>query len=195
MTMSYLWTGMILISVIFSFLTGQTEQVSTASLQGATTAIDLCLTMAGGLCLWSGMMEVMRQSGLSNQVANALRPLLKHLFPEVAKDEAVMEHISANLSANFLGLGNAATPLGIQSAKGLAKYSKNGRATASLCLFVVCNTASIQAIPSTIASLRLATGSASPFEILPALWLTSATALTVGIALCKIWEHFGRKTP
>lgn len=193
MTMTYLWTGMMLLSVVFACLTGRTTEVSTASLEGASNAVELVLSMTGVICLWTGMMEVMRQCGLAQKLSLCLKPLLKRLFPDVAQEEKIMTDISANVSANLLGLGNAATPLGIQAAKGLATQSKNGLATPSLCLFVVCNTASIQLIPSTIASLRAATGSENPFEILPAVWISSAASLTVGIAACHWFQSRERK--
>ncbi len=193
MIMSYLFTGMFLVSVLCAFLTGNTQAVSTASLEGATTALNLALAMAGVICLWTGVMEVMNQCGLSQALATLLKPLLKRLFPDVAEEGKVLGDISANVSANLLGLGNAATPLGIQAAKGLATHAKNGVATPSLCLFIVCNTASIQLIPTTVASLRSATGSAAPLEILPAVWLTSLCSISVGIAVCKILEFLERK--
>ncbi|MFI3254373.1 MAG: nucleoside recognition domain-containing protein [Eubacteriales bacterium] len=191
MTMSYLWTILLVISVFFAFITGNIEEVSFASIQGGQSAVELCFSMTGAICFWSGMMEVMRQCGLIEKLAKLLRPLLKWLFPDVAENQKTMGDISANISANFLGLGNAATPLGLQAAKGLATYSKGGRATDSLCLFIVCNTASIQLIPSTVASLRAACGSENPFEILPAVWITSLGSVAVGILLCRFFSRWG----
>lgn len=189
MTMSYLWTTLLFFSVCFAFLNGTTAEVSTASLEGASSAVELCISMTGTICLWTGVMEVLRQCGLADKLAQALHPLLKKLFPDVAKDKEVLGNISANFSANFFGLGNAATPLGLQAVKGLASHCKDkSTASPSLCLFIVCNTASIQLIPSTVASLRSATGSENPFEILPSVWLSSTLSVTVGIALCKLLE-------
>lgn len=193
MAMTYLWTGMMVVSVLFAFLTGQEAEVSQASLEGATSAIQLSISMAGILCLWSGMMEVMGQCGLAKKLAQGLSPLLKRLFPDANSD--TLSSISANMSANLLGLGNAATPMGLQAAKGLSTSAKNGIATPSLCLFIVCNTASIQLIPSTVASLRAATGSQSPLEILPAVWITSFSSLTVGILMCKVFQHYWGRSP
>ncbi len=190
MTMSYVWTVLLVISVVFAFITGNTQEVSVASVEGGSSAVELCLSMAGVICFWSGMMEVMRQCGLVEKLSKFMSPLLKWLFPEVSEDKKTMGDISANVSANFLGLGNAATPLGLQAAKGLAQYSKGGLATPSLCLFIVCNTASIQLIPSTVASLRVALGSENPYEILPAVWLTSLGSVTVGIFLCKLFQKW-----
>lgn len=190
MTMTYLWTGMMVLSVVSALLTGKEQEVSAASLEGATTAINLALSMTGVICLWSGMMEVMRQCGLLEKLAKLLHPLLRKMFPDVAEDKQILGDISANFSANLLGLGNAATPLGLQAVKGLSTRAKQGIATPSLCLFIVCNTASIQLLPTTIASLRSASGSANPFDILPAVWLTSLASITVGISVCKLCEKY-----
>lgn len=187
MTMTYLWTGMIFCSVLFGFLNNTTQAVSNATLEGATSAVTLCISLTGTICLWTGIMEVLRQCGLAEKLAKLLSPLLGALYPDLKNDPQTMGHISANFSANLLGLGNAATPLGLQAVKGLSTHAK-GVATPSLCLFVVCNTASIQLIPTTIASLRSATGSQSPFEIMPAVWITSLLSLLVGISACKIGE-------
>lgn len=144
--------------------------------------------MAGVLCLWMGVMEVMRRSGLSDGLSRLLRPVLRRLYPEFARDREVMDTISANVSANLLGLGNAATPLGIQAARQMSRRTP-GRASDALCMLVVCNTASIQLIPTTVASVRLAAGCAAPFDILPAVWLASVISVCAGIGAVKL---FGR---
>lgn len=191
MTMTYLWTGMIFCSVLFSLLQGTTQEVAKASLEGATTAVELCLSMTGTICLWSGVMEVLRQCGLSQRLARGMEPLLKRLYPETKKDQRTLENISANVSANLLGLGNAATPLGLKAAEGLSLHSpEKNVASPSLCLLVVCNTASIQLLPTTIASLRAATGSENPLDILPAVWLSSLLSVTFGTTLCKLLERY-----
>ena len=191
--MSMLWTGMVAAAILCGLATGRGPEVAAAAMEGARAAVDLCLSIAGMLCLWSGVMEVMRRSGLSGQLSRLLRPVLGRLFPEAAGDRRIMDSISANVSANLLGLGNAATPLGIEAAKGLAKKSP-GRASDGLCMLIVCNTASIQLIPTTVAAVRAAEGCAAPFDILPAVWLASALSVCTGILACKIlarvWRRF-----
>ena len=162
-----------------------------ATLEGASAGVELCLSMAGVLCLWMGVMEVMRRSGLSEGLSRLLRPVLKRLYPDFAGDRKVMDTVSANVSANLLGLGNAATPLGLEAARLMAERSP-GIASDSLCMLVVCNTASIQLIPTTVASIRAAAGCATPFDILPAVWLASAVALTVGISAAKLFAKIWR---
>ena len=165
--------------------------MAAAAVTGAGDAVELCLSMAGMLCLWTGVMEVMRQSGLAGGLSRLLRPVLGRLFPNGAKDGAVMDSLSANVSANLLGLGNAATPLGIQAAKGMSRKSP-GVASDELCLLVVCNTASIQLLPTTVAAVRAAAGCRSPFDILPAVWLTSALSVAAGIWACRLLSRLWR---
>lgn len=192
MAMTVLWFCMILISILCGAYTGNLPAVSAAAAEGAQAAITLCISMAGMLCLWMGVMEVMRRCGLLSGLQRLLRPLLGRLFPQEAGDPKTMELISANVSANLLGLGNAATPLGIQAAQRMAAASP-GEASDSLCLFVVCNTASIQLIPTTIAAVRSSEGCATPFDILPCVWLTSAVALTAGILAAKLFRRLERR--
>ncbi len=191
MAMSVLWTGMILVAILCGLATGQGEAVAAAAVTGASSGVELCISMAGVLCLWTGVMEVMARSGLSGKLSTLLRPVLKRLFPGFAGDREVMDAVSANISANLLGLGNAATPLGLEASRLMARRSP-GVASDGLCMFVVCNTASIQLIPTTVASLRAAAGSAAPFDILPATWLASTLSVLAGIgaakALSRLWR-------
>lgn len=185
MAMSILWVGMVVISLVCGLATGRGEAVASAAVTGAADGVELCLSMAGILCLWMGVMEVMRRSGLSEKLSRLLRPVLRRLYPDFAEDNKVMDTVSANVSANLLGLGNAATPLGLEASRLMAQRTP-GIASDSLCMLVVCNTASIQLIPTTVASLRAAAGSSSPFDILPAVWLASILSVTVGITAAKL---------
>lgn len=185
MAMSILWVGMVVISLVCGLATGRSEAVASAAVTGAADGVELCLSMAGILCLWMGVMEVMRRSGLSEKLSRLLRPVLRRLYPDFAEDNKVMDTVSANVSANLLGLGNAATPLGLEASRLMAQRTP-GIASDSLCMLVVCNTASIQLIPTTVASLRAAAGSSSPFDILPAVWLASILSVTVGITAAKL---------
>ncbi len=190
--MTIIWTGMAVISVVCGLLTGRGPQVASAAVEGASAAVELSLSIAGMLCLWSGVMEVMRQSGLAEKLSGLLRPVLRALFPQVAGDREIMDSIAANVSANLLGLGNAATPLGLEAARRMARKSR-GTASDSLCMLVVCNTASLQLIPTTVASVRAAAGSAAPFDILPAVWLASSLSVGVGVLACKIFSRLWRR--
>lgn len=191
MAMAWVWTGMVVLSLLFGLFTGRLDAVANAALEGANSAIELSLSMAGILCLWSGVMEIMNVCGLSSALARTFRPLLRRLLPNACRDEETLAAISANVSANLLGLGNAATPLGIRAARRMARGC-DGVASDELCLLVVLNTASIQLLPATIASVRAAAGCRTPFDILPAVWLASALSVTVGLLTARLLSRRGK---
>ena len=191
---------MITFSVIFGLLSGNIDAVGAAALDGAAAAVALCIAICGATMLWSGIMEIMRQAGLAQKLSRLFRPVLNRLFPQTRENEDAMEALSANVSANLLGLGNAATPLGIRAASEIVKMTKSGTAsddhkTASddLCMLVVLNSASIQLIPATVAAVRASAGARAPFDILPAVWITSAASLIAGIAVSKILRRFSKR--
>ena len=190
MVMSYIWTGLILISVICAGILGNASFLSTALLEGAQAGITLGISIAGAVCLWSGVGRLMEAAGVTGFLARMLRPVLYRLFPSSATDPALAGDLSANICANFLGLGNAATPMGISAAK---RMKRGDRATDELCRLIVLNTASIQLIPSNVAAVRAALGCATPFDILPAVWVTSLCSAGLGVAaavfLGKVWHH------
>ena len=191
MAMTVIWTGMTALSLLCALALGNAGGLASAALDGAAQAIQLGISMAGVLCLWMGIMEVMDRAGLATKLADLLRPVLRRLFPDFSNDRGVMDTIASNVSANLLGLGNAATPLGMEAARRMARRTP-GVASDSLCMLVVCNTASIQLIPTTVASVRAAQGCAAPFDILPAVWLASALSVGVGILACKIFARLWR---
>ena len=182
--MTWIWTIFLLLSVIFAVGSGQTAALSAAVLEGAGSSVTLALSLAGPLCLWSGLARVMEDSGLTDRLARLLSPVLRRLFPGAWADKAAREALCGNLSANLLGLGNAATPLGIRAVRQMA-LGAEGRASDELCRLVVLNTASIQLIPATVAAVRAGLGSAAPFDILPAVWITSVCSVTVGLLAAK----------
>jgi len=192
MTMSLIWVLMIICSVVFSILGGCTEAVSAAAMEGATAGITLSMTLAGSLCLWSGLAKVMEKGGINRILAKILSPILARIYPMTSKDETAMGYLSANISANLLGLGNAATPLGIAATKRMKVLQGSDEAGDELCRLIIMNTASIQLIPSTVAAARAAAGSVSPFDILPAVWVTSLCSVIAGLTAAfffsKIWR-------
>ena len=192
MEISCIWSGMVVLSLLFGIATGNLEKVANGALEGARTAVELSLSMAGILCLWTGVMEVMNACGISAGLARLFRPLLRRLLPDASRDEETLAAVSANVSANLLGLGNAATPLGIRAARRMARGC-GGTASDELCLLVVLNTASIQLIPATIASVRAAAGCGTPFDILPAVWLASAVSVAAGLTAARLLSRGGRR--
>ena len=193
MLMSYLFTGMLLISVIAALLTGNGYHLAGAVSQGAQSGITLVISLAGSICLWTGVGKLMEKSGITDKLSKLLRPVLGRLFPSTRKDKILSGHLSANVCANLLGLGNAATPMGIQAAKRLAARGKKGVAGDELCRLIVLNTASIQLIPANVAAVRASLGCSSPFDILPAVWVTSVCSATLGLLaawlLGKVWKQ------
>ena len=194
MALSILWAGLVTGALLFGAISGRLDAVSAAALEGASTATELCIAMAGALALWSGVMELLRASGLAAGLARVFRPVLRRLFPQASRDAETLSALSANVTANLLGLGNAATPLGIRAAERMARESP-GRASDELCRLVVLNTASIQLFPATVASLRSAAGCRTPLDILPAIWLTSAASVTVGLLAERLLSRDGTERP
>lgn len=190
MAMAWVWTVMVVLSLVCGLVTGRIDAVANAAFEGAASAVELCIEMAGVMCLWSGVMEIMNACGLSSLLARSFRPVLRRLLPQASKDDETLSAISANVSANLLGLGNAATPLGIRAARRMA-VGCGGIASNELCMLVVLNTASIQLLPTTIASVRAAAGSASPFDILPAVWISSILSVAAGLAAAAILSRLG----
>ncbi len=192
MAMAWIWTIMVVFAVIYGLISGNIDAVGGAALEGAGAAVTLCIGICGVTCLWTGVMEIMRRSGLSNSLKTLFLPVLSLLFPSSKKNKDAMEAVSANVSANLLGLGNAATPLGIKAASEMSRLSRGGSASDDLCMLVIINTASIQLIPATIAAIRAAAGASKPFDILPAVWIASFSSLIVGIIMAKllkrVWE-------
>ncbi len=191
MAMAWLWTGMVLISLIFGALTGNLSSLSAAALEGAQSAVELCFTMCGVMCLWTGVMELMDQCALTDKIAALFRPLLRRLLPQASRDSETLAAVSANLSADLLGLGNAATPLGIRAARRMSRGC-GGIASDELCLLVVLNTASIQLLPTTLAGVRASLGAADPFDILPCVWLVSLLSVLAGLLAAKVLARFWR---
>lgn len=181
MIMSYIWTLFICISILSALLLGNGSAVAAAIPGGAQAGITLAISLAGSICLWTGLGKLMEHTGIMGFLSRLFRPLLKRIFPSSDADPVLAGSLSANICANFLGLGNAATPMGIQAAQRLAGQSKDGIASDELCRLVVLNTASIQLIPANVAAIRTSLGCAAPFDILPAVWVTSLCSAGLGV--------------
>ncbi len=191
MVMSYIFTGCLAVSIFAAILTGSGGALGVAVLQGAQSGITLAISIAGPICLWSGVGYVMEKARITKALSRLLSPLLFRIFPTARKNTTLSGSLSANICANFLGLGNAATPMGIQAAEHLAK-GIGGVASDELCRLIVLNTASIQLIPSTVAALRASLGCNTPFDILPAVWVTSLCSAGLGLTAAwgfgKVWR-------
>jgi spore maturation protein A len=201
MAMSILLVVIMLCAILFSLFQGTAAEMSSGLLDGAKDAVNLALSMAGVICLWCGVVEVMRRCGLMEKLAGLLRLPLSALFPEARKDDGLRGDIAASVSANLLGLGNAATPLSIRAATKLREVSElkhpsigpgGPTASDSVCTLVILGSCSIQIIPATIAAARASQGAASPFDILPAVWIATviscAAGLLAGFLLKRVWR-------
>jgi spore maturation protein A len=199
--MNWIWFALIALSVVCGLFTGRINEVSQAALGGACDSVSLFLTLLGSICLWNGLMKIAESCGITRLLASLMSPVVKRLFPDLPPSGAGMKAISMNIAANFLGLGNAATPFGLQAMNEMAKKSpQKGVATDSMVMFIVINTASLQLIPTTIAVIRMKCGSTAPFDILPCVWLASFVTLICGIMFARIFEKSNRlkvtlKTP
>ena len=172
----------------FAATTGHMGELSAACVTSAGTAVTLIVTLAGVICLWSGIMRVCSACGLTKKIAELLKPLLTRLFRGINPNGEALGYISMNLTANMLGLGNASTPLGIKAMQLLESEENCGDVpTSNMTLLTVLNTASLQILPTTVAALRLKHGSAAPMEILPAVWAVSAVCVTLTVVFTKVW--------
>lgn len=192
MVMSWIWTGILAISLLCAAMLDKGNALAAAVVQGAQSGITLAISIAGSICLWTGVGKLMERAGMTRVLSKLLSPLLRRLFPSIQKDETARHYLCANICANILGLGNAATPMGIQAAKRLVDPKYPSVATDELCRLIVLNTASIQLIPANVAAVRAGLGAAAPFDILPAVWVTSLCSAALGLTAAWIMGEVKR---
>lgn len=190
--LNYLWGFLIILSIIVGVVTGTQQEVATGMLNGASSGVELVLKLTATMCLWNGIMKIAEKSGLNQKAAKLLAPVLRLIFPRV-KDRDTLTAISMNVSANLIGLGNAATPLGLHAMRKLQEHNPDKtQPTKDMIRFVIMNTASITIIPTTIAMLRQKQGAAEPFDIVPMVIITSFAALTLALLAATAAEKFKR---
>lgn len=181
MVMNWIWIGLLCISLTGALITGNGAALGAAVASGAQSGITLAISISGTICLWTGVGALMEKAGLTEKLSRLLRPLLYRIFPSTRSNPQLAHNLSANICANLLGLGNAATPMGIRAVKQMVDPKEPKTATDEMCRLIVLNTASIQLIPSTVAAVRSSLGCASPFDILPAVWITSLASASLGV--------------
>lgn len=192
--MNYVWPVMILFAFISAIITGNMGNLSSAVIQGGQDAVSLLLRLVSMLCLWGGIMEIAQEAGITAAFSKILSPAMKLIFPRLKKNKYALEAISMNITANILGLGNAATPLGLEAMRRLQLVNEDEkRASDEMVVFVVMNTAAMHIIPTTVATMRGQYGSQSPMEIMPASIFTSACALTVAVFFAKLGNRLGKR--
>lgn len=182
--MNLLWGMMILISIAFSFVGGNVSETLNAGFSGAASAIEVVLSFAGVMCLWTGLLKAAEACGISKLIKKLLSPIIKFLFPNLDKKSPALEFISLNITANLLGLGNGATPMGIKAMKALDRGDDTP--TDEMCMFIVLNTTAFQLIPTSILALRSGFGSENPFSVIVPIWITSSVSLIVSIFCVKL---------
>lgn len=188
--MGLVWCIMLVFSIFSAFFQGKSGVLTFAALDGTNSAVTLCISLTGAMCLWCGFAKLMERGGLTEKLGKLLRPIFRFLFPEAAKDNVALGYLTANISANLLGLGNAATPMGIAAVKRMQALSKTQTATDEMCRLIVLNSASIQILPTTVAAVRASCGALAPFDILPAVWLTSVCSVCAGLLAAKCLRRF-----
>lgn len=186
--LNYIWSGMLITGFIIAVINGRVSEVTKAAVDSAGKAIELSIALLGILCLWTGLMSIAEKSGLIRYITKLFKPLMKLLFPGIPQNHPAAGAVIMNLSANFLGLGNAATPLGLKAMGELQKLNpEKSSATDSMCMFLVLNTAAVQLIPTTVIAIRAEAGSANPAEIITAVWITSICATIAGIIFVRLF--------
>lgn len=192
--LNILWGAMLLIGIVYGAATGRMNQVTDAALSSAKEAVSLCITMAGIVAMWVGVMEIAKSSGLVERLTGKMQPLLRFLFPGVPKEHRAMEFISANMIANVLGLGWAATPFGLKAMEELAKLEEQrrtvpgGTASNAMCTFLILNISSLQLIPVNIIAYRSQYGSVNPTAIVGPGIAATAVSTVVAVVFCKVME-------
>lgn len=200
--MNYLWGGMILVGVIYGALTGRLDAVTDQALSSAKEAVTLCITMAGVMAFWVGIMRIAERAGMVEQAARRLNPVMSFLFPGVPKDSPARTYIAINMVANFLGLGWAATPAGLSAMKELSKLEedrregllpgpvrKRGIASNEMCTFLIINISSLQLIPVNIIAYRSQYGSVNPAAIVGPGIVATAVSTVVAVVFCKVMDR------
>lgn len=191
--LNVIWGGMIIIGVIYGISTGNIEGINEAIFDSSKEAVSLCITMLGIMSLWMGIMEIAMKSGMVLKLSKALRPMLIRLFPGIKDNDKALEYIAANFAANILGLGWAATPLGLKAMKELKKCSnrEDGVASDEMCTFLVINISSLQLVPVTIIAYRSQYGSVNPERVIGPAIVASGIATIVAIGFCMCMSRKG----
>ena len=189
-----IWPIFLIASFIYALLTGNIEKVNNSIFESAASAVELSLTFLGTICLWNGIMKIAQTTTLVEKLTKIMRKPINFLFPEMKKNEKAKEEISLNIIANLLGLGNAATPLGIKAMKTMQKENtKKDTVSNSMAMFIVLNTASLQLIPTTVIAIRASLNSNNPTQIILPVWGVSIIAAFTGVLATKIFITLDKK--
>lgn len=182
-----IWPIFIIISYVYAIMIGNTDKINTSIFSSTQEAVTLCITLLGTICLWNGIMKIAEKTSAITRLTKILNPIVKFLFPELKNQESIRKEISMNMVANILGLGNAATPLGIKAMKSMQEINYDKKTLSnSMVMLIVLNTASIQLIPTTVIAIRLSLDSKNPTSIILPVWIATICAAVAGIVVTKI---------
>lgn len=188
-----IWPVFFILSFIYAIFLGKLPEVNNSMFESTSSAIELCLTLVGTMGLWCGMIKIVMETTAVDKLIKILKPILRKLFPDINEEEESHKEISMNIIANLLGLGNAATPLGLKAMKSLQKVNKNKQELSnSMAILIVLNTASIQLIPTTVIAIRTTLGSQNPTEMLLPIWIATIVAATSAIFSAKLFIKMGK---
>lgn len=191
--LNIVWPIFIVISFAFAIFSGNLDALNTSIFESTQEAITLSITLFGTMCLWNGIMKIASETTLMKKLTHLLTPIIHFLFPELKEDTDTKNAISMNIVANILGLGNAATPLGIKSMKAMQEKNENKEVlTNSMATLIVLNTASIQIIPTTVIAIRSSLGSSNPTSIIFPVWVATICAAVAGVTATKLFIKFGK---
>ena len=185
--LNILWPSFLIISIIYAILSGNLKNINNSIFESANSAVNLCITLLGTMCLWNGIMQIASKTTAMKKITRFLKPIIKILFPKIEKNTDTYEKISMNMVANILGLGNAATPLGLQAMEEMQKENLNKEYLSdNMMILIVLNTSSLQIIPTTIIAIRTSLGSNNPTRIIFPVWFSTICAGIVGIIVTKL---------
>lgn len=185
--LNIIWPIFILISIIYAIFSGNLEDLNSSIFNSTESAVSLTISLLGTICLWNGIIEIVNSTSIITKITKLLRPFMKLLFPQLKREDKEYTEISMNIISNMLGLGNAATPLGLKAMKSMqSKNSNKSKLTDSMAMFIIINTASIQIIPTTVIAIRNSLGSTNPTKIILPVWVATICAAIVGITVAKI---------
>lgn len=182
-----IWPAFLIISFIYAILNGNIEEFNNSIFTSCAQTVDLILKLFGTMCLWNGLMKIVQETSLMKKLTKFISPLMKILFHKMKKEDKEYKEITINIIANLLGIGNAATPLGLKAMQTMQeKNPQKDKITDSMAMFIVLNTASIQLIPSTVIAVRASLGSVNPSQIIVPVWIATIAADVAGIVASKI---------
>lgn len=188
--LNYIWIGMLISGIVIGCANGRFSEIETALLEGGGNAVTFAIGILGITAFWCGLLEILREAGVINFFEKIFRPLAFRLFPETRKNREAGTQIITNLTANFFGLGNGATPSGMAAVKELQKGTTGSCAGRSVCLFLVINSAAFQLIPTTVIAVRAAAGSTEASWVIVPTWIASAISLLIGVGVFWFLELF-----